>query len=99
MWDIAHILYIECIASYIVHLGRHFNLSHLPELLNKGGKISESIYMSVKNVQIVVPFEYLSLLYSKFEWAENPAVQARTINLSRKQICFMTKTYGLFAQN
>ena len=33
MWDIAHILYIECIASYIVHLGRHFNLSHLPELI------------------------------------------------------------------
>ena len=33
VWDIAHILYIECIASYIVHLGRHFNLSHLPELI------------------------------------------------------------------
>ena len=33
MWDVAHILYIECIASYIVHLGRHFNLSHLPELI------------------------------------------------------------------
>ena len=58
-----------------------------------------NFYTAFQDVHIVVPFAYLSLSYSKFEWAENPAVQARTINLSRKQICFMTKTYGLFAQN
>ena len=29
-----------------------------------------------KDVHIVVPFEYLLSSYSKFEWAENAAVQA-----------------------
>ena len=31
-----------------------------------------------KDVHIVVPFAYLSSSYSKFEWAENAAVQAHT---------------------
>ena len=38
---------------------------------------------------IVVPFAYLSLLYGKFEWAENVAVQTCTKKLSGKQICCM----------
>ena len=32
-------------------------------------------YAIYKDVHIVVPFAYLSSLYSKFEWAENAAVQ------------------------
>ena len=31
-----------------------------------------------KDVHIIVPFAYLSSSYSKFEWAENVSVQART---------------------
>ena len=45
-----------------------------------------------KDVHIVVPFAYLTLPYSKFEWAENEAVQARTKKLSSKQICCTTMT-------
>ena len=46
-----------------------------------------------KDVHIVVPFAYLLLSYSKFEWAENTAVQARTKKLSGKQICCTTKWF------
>ena len=37
-----------------------------------------------KDVHIVVPFAYLLLSYSKFEWAENAAVQACKKKLSGK---------------
>ena len=47
----------------------------------------------LKDVHIVVPFAYLLLSYSKFEWAENAAVQARTKKLSGKQICCTTKRF------
>ena len=49
--------------------------------------------VKVKDVKIVVPFAYLSSSYSRFEWAENAAVQARTKKLSGKQICCMTKWF------
>ena len=39
-----------------------------------------------KDIHIIVAFAYLSSSYSKFEWAENMAVQARTKKLSGKQI-------------
>ena len=52
-----------------------------------------NFYTAFKDVHIVVPFEYLSLSYSKFEWAENASVQARTKKLSGKQICCMTKWF------
>ena len=42
---------------------------------------------------MLVPFAYLSSSYSKFEWAENAAVQARTKKLSGKQICCTTKWF------
>ena len=44
-------------------------------------------------ILIVVLFAYLLLLYSKFEWAENVAVQACTKKLSSKQICSTTKWF------
>ena len=43
-----------------------------------GDKISNLSYSQLKEVHIVVPFAYLSSSYSKFEWAGNAAVQART---------------------
>ena len=46
-----------------------------------------------KDVHIIVPFAYLLSSYSKFEWAENAAVQARTKKLSGKQICCTTKWF------
>ena len=46
-----------------------------------------------KDVHIIVPFAYLSSSYSKFEWAENAAVQARLKKLSGKQICCTTKWF------
>ena len=46
-----------------------------------------------KDVHIVVPFEYLLSSYSKFEWAENAAVQACPKKLSGKQICCTTKWF------
>ena len=46
-----------------------------------------------ENLHIVVPFADLLLLYSKFDWAENPAVQARTKKLRGKQICCTTKWF------
>ena len=42
----------------------------------------------------VVPFAYLSLSYSKFELAENVAVQARTKKLSGKK--FAVRPSGFF---
>ena len=39
---------------------------------------SDKIEENSKDVHIVVPFAYLLSSYSKFEWAENAAVQART---------------------
>ena len=56
-------------------------------------KFNEHIYDIFKDVHIVVPFAYLLLSYSKFEWAENAAVQARTKKLSGKQICCTTKWF------
>ena len=44
-------------------------------------------------LHIIVWFAYLSLSYSKFEWAENEAVQAHTKKLSGKQICCTTKWF------
>ena len=58
-----------------------------------GDKISNLSYSQLKDVHIVVPFAYLSSSYSKFEWAENAAVQARTKKLSGKQICCRTKWF------
>ena len=49
--------------------------------------------LNCKDVHIVVPFAYLLSWYSKFEWAENVAVQARTKKLSGKQICCTTKWF------
>ena len=46
-----------------------------------------------KDVHIVVPFAGLLSSYSKFERAENAAVQARTKKLSSKQICSTTKWF------
>ena len=46
-----------------------------------------------KDVHIVVPLTYLLLSYSKFEWAENAAVQACTKKLTGKQICCTTKWF------
>ena len=46
-----------------------------------------------KDVHIVVAFAYLLSSYSKFEWAENTAVQACTKKLSGKQICCTTKWF------
>ena len=39
--------------------------------------------LMVKDAHIIVPFAYLSLSYSKFEWAENAAVQACTKKVER----------------
>ena len=47
----------------------------------------------MRDAHIAVPFAYLSLSYSKFEWAENMAVQARSKKLSGKQICCATKWF------
>ena len=46
-----------------------------------------------KDVHIVVPFAYLSSSYSKFEWAENAAVQAHTKKFSGKKIYCTTKWF------
>ena len=46
-----------------------------------------------KDVHMVVPLAYLSSLYSKFERAENPALQAYTKQLSGKQIFCTTKSF------
>ena len=46
-----------------------------------------------KDVHIVVPFAYLLLLCSKFEWAENAVVLACTKKLSSKQICCTIKWF------
>ena len=54
---------------------------------------AESFLGVSKDVHIVVPFAYLLSSYSKFEWAENAAVQACTKMLSGKQICCTTKWF------
>ena len=54
---------------------------------------SDKIEENSKDVHIVVPFAYLLSSYSKFEWAENAAIQARTKKLSGKQICCTTKWF------
>ena len=51
------------------------------------------IRFAVKDVHIVVLFAYLLALYSKFEWAENRAVQARIKKLNCKLICCTTKWF------
>ena len=53
----------------------------------------ENVFAFLKDVHIVVPFAYLSSSYSKFEWAENTAVQTRTKKLCGKQICCTTKGF------
>ena len=52
---------------------------------------NESLVLQIsdKGVHILVPFAYLLSSYSKFEWAENAVVQARTKKLSGKQICVL----------
>ena len=47
----------------------------------------------LKDLHIIVPFAFLLLSFSKFEWAENVAVQACTKKLSGKQICCITKRF------
>ena len=61
---------------------------HAPERKPNGRDIR-----IMRDAHIAVPFAYLSLSYSKFEWAENMAVQARSKKLSGKQICCATKWF------
>ena len=51
-----------------------------------------SLLVFVKMLHIVVPLAYLSSS-SKFEWAENAEIQARTKKFSGKQICSTTKWF------
>ena len=70
--------------------GALISLIHLKQFFSSTITVSEKL---LKDVHIVVPFTYLLLSYSKFEWAENATVQARTKKLSGIQICCMTKWF------
>ena len=60
--------------------------------------LNRPIDLNFKDAHIKVPFACLSSSYSKFEWAENAAVQARTKKLSGKQICCTAKCFFLKAR-